>query len=60
MPKPNKLLVAPFNLRFRIVSLINREIRFAKSGVKAEIMMKMNNLVTRNCNEIISSKSIRC
>jgi polyphosphate kinase len=44
-PKPNKLLVAPFNLRFRIVSLINREIRFAKSGVKAEIMMKMNNLV---------------
>lgn len=44
-PKPNKLLLAPFNLRSRIISLINREIRNAKNGKKAEIMMKMNNLV---------------
>lgn len=39
------LLVSPFFMRKRIVQLINREIRNAKSGKPAYIILKLNNLV---------------
>jgi polyphosphate kinase len=45
VPKLNKLLVAPFNLRNKINSFIAREIRNSKEGKRAEIFMKMNSLV---------------
>lgn len=45
IPKMRKLLVAPFNLRSRLIFLINRETRNARAGKPAEIIMKMNSLV---------------
>jgi polyphosphate kinase len=45
VPKLHTLLVAPFNLRSKLIQLINREVRFAKAGKTAEIFIKMNNLV---------------
>ncbi|MEA5536640.1 polyphosphate kinase 1 [Crocosphaera sp. XPORK-15E] len=40
-----KLLVAPFSLRPRLISLIQREIEQAKQGKSAQIIAKMNSLV---------------
>ncbi len=45
VPKFNQLLVAPFNLRSKLTTLINKEIKHAKAGKPAEIFIKMNNLV---------------
>lgn len=42
--KFNELLVAQFNLQQRFLSLIDREIEFAKHGKAAAIIIKMNNL----------------
>ncbi|MET0573258.1 MAG: polyphosphate kinase 1 [Pedobacter agri] len=42
--KFNELLVAQFNLQQRFLSLIDREIEFAKHGKAAAITIKMNNL----------------
>ena len=39
------LLVAPFNLRKKIVQLIKNEIQYAELGREASIFMKVNNLV---------------
>jgi polyphosphate kinase len=39
-----KLLVAPINMRERVLSLIDREAGFAKKGLPARIIAKMNNL----------------
>jgi polyphosphate kinase len=51
VPKLQKLLVAPFNLRSKITTLINREIKHAKAGKKAEIFLKLNNLVDEDVIE---------
>jgi polyphosphate kinase len=40
----NKLLVAPINLRERMIELIDREAEHARSGRPARIMAKMNRL----------------
>lgn len=45
IPKCQRLIIAPFYLRNRMNSLINREIRNARAGKRAEIFMKMNSLV---------------
>jgi len=45
VPKLYKLLVAPFNLRSKLITLINREIKNAKQGKPAFIFIKLNNLV---------------
>jgi len=45
IPRLQRLLVAPFNLRNRLVVLINREARNARAGKPAGIIMKMNSLV---------------
>jgi polyphosphate kinase len=41
------LAVAPFYMRKMFVSLINKEIQYAKAGKKASIVLKMNSLVDR-------------
>jgi polyphosphate kinase len=51
VPKLNHLLVAPFNLRSKLTTLINREIKHAKAGKKAEIFLKLNNLVDEDVIE---------
>jgi len=38
------LLVSPFNTRRKLTSLIEQEIKNAKTGLKAEIKIKLNNL----------------
>ena len=40
-----KLLVAPINLRERIIELIHREIKHQKDGKKGHLILKMNSLV---------------
>lgn len=40
----NHLLVAQFNLQFRFLGLIQREIEFARSGQPASLTIKLNNL----------------
>jgi polyphosphate kinase len=40
-----KLLVAPFNLRQRLEELVRREIKHARNGRKAHIILKANSLV---------------
>jgi polyphosphate kinase len=45
LPKHSRLLTAPFYLRSKINSMINREIRIARAGGKAELFFKMNSLV---------------
>lgn len=45
VPKINKLLIAPFNLRSKLTHLINKEIKHAREGKKAEVFFKLNNLV---------------
>jgi polyphosphate kinase len=45
LPRLNRIIVAPFTLRAKMNTLINREIRNAKSGKRAEIFIKLNSLV---------------
>lgn len=40
----NELILAPYWLRDKFISLINREIRYAKEGKEAHIIAKMNSL----------------
>lgn len=48
LPKLSRLLCAPFYIRSKINGMINREIRNAKKGKKAEIFFKMNSLVDKD------------
>ncbi len=57
VPKFNHLLVAPFNLRSKLTTLINREIKTAKTGKKAEIFLKLNNLVDEDVIEKLYAAS---
>jgi polyphosphate kinase len=43
-PKFSKLIVAPFHMRNQFTKLINNEIRNAKAGLDAWIILKLNNL----------------
>ncbi|MDU7755161.1 MAG: polyphosphate kinase 1 [Veillonella sp.] len=43
----NKFIVAPLNLREKIMELIDREIEFAKNGEEAYIIGKMNSLLDK-------------
>lgn len=49
--KYKHLIVSPFYMRNEFISLIHKEIKNAKKGLKAEITIKLNNLVDK---EIIS------
>ena len=43
-PRFSKLIVAPFHMRNDFIRLLNNEIRNAKAGLDAWIILKMNNL----------------
>lgn len=45
--KLNKLIISPYEMRNKFINLINREIKNAKSGKKAHIIVKMNSLSDR-------------
>lgn len=45
IPRFQHLIVSPFNSRFRMVRMINQEIKAAKNGKKAAFTFKLNNLV---------------
>lgn len=45
VPPFRHILVSPFKLRYKIVQLINHEIKLAKAGKPAYIYLKLNNLV---------------
>jgi len=51
IPKTEKLLVSPFNMRSRIYDLIDREMKNAEKNKTAYIILKLNNLVDK---ELIS------
>lgn len=46
-PMWNSFIVAPLNLRERCISFIDREIRYAKEGEPAHMIVKMNSLLDR-------------
>jgi polyphosphate kinase len=52
-----KLLVAPINLRERLVSLIQREIEHAQKGEKAHLIFKMNALVDKPVIQLLYQAS---
>ena len=43
-PRFSKLIVAPFHMRNTFIKLLNNEIRNAKTGVEAWMILKINNL----------------
>ena len=53
LPPPNKLLVAPWHLHKRILSLIDRETESARAGRPAAIFAKMNSLVQEEIIEAL-------
>lgn len=53
LPPPNKLLVAPWHLHKRILSLIDAETENAKAGRPAAIFAKMNSLVQEEVIEAL-------
>jgi polyphosphate kinase len=50
-PGLKKLMVAPFDLKQRLIKLIEREIKHAKSGKPARIVAKLNSLVDQEIIE---------
>ncbi len=52
-----KLLVAPFNLRFDLEKLIDREIEHAKAGHKAHLIIKVNAIVDQRFIELLYKAS---
>jgi len=57
VPKLHHLMVAPFNLRSKLTTFINKEIKNAKAGKKTEIFLKLNNLVDEDVIEKLYSAS---
>lgn len=53
----NQLLVSPFNMRKRLVEMIDAEIENAKSGRKAWMILKMNSLTDRKLINLLYAAS---
>ncbi|WP_337880570.1 phospholipase D-like domain-containing protein, partial [Rheinheimera sp.] len=56
--KFNHLIVSPTWSRPKLVELIEREIRYATSGRKAEILLKVNNLVDNQIVDLLYKASM--
>lgn len=56
-PEFDKLIVAPFNFRQRLLELIARETENAKKGKSARIIMKMNSLVEKESIDALYAAS---
>ncbi len=57
VPKAKKLLVSPFTMRYKFVSLVENEILLAQSGKEASIILKMNSLEDKNMIKILYEAS---
>ena len=55
--RTRKLLVAPFQLHERMMALIRRETEYARQGLPARIVAKMNSLVDRDMIEALYQAS---
>jgi polyphosphate kinase len=56
-PRFKHLMVAPFYLRKNLIKLVNTEIRNAKAGKKAWIIIKLNNLVDKKMTQKLYAAS---
>ncbi len=56
-PKFNSFLVAPFNLRRKLESLIKKEIKHARAGKKGMMILKMNSLEDVKMIELLYAAS---
>ncbi len=57
VPKAKKLLVSPFTMRYRFVSLVENEILAAQAGKEASIILKMNSLQDKNMIKLLYEAS---
>ncbi|MCK7590367.1 polyphosphate kinase 1 [Subsaxibacter sp. CAU 1640] len=57
VPKAKKLLVSPFTMRYKFVSLVENEILAAQAGKEAYIIMKMNSLQDKNMIKLLYEAS---
>jgi polyphosphate kinase len=57
VPKAKKLLVSPFTMRYKFVSLVENEILLAQSGKDASIILKMNSLQDKNMIKLLYEAS---
>ena len=55
--KFSQLLVSPINVRNRLSSLINREIKNAQTGKKSGMILKINNLVDQEMVDLLYAAS---
>lgn len=57
VPKAKKLLISPFNLRNKFVSLVEKEIHLAQAGKEAYIILKMNSLEDKKMIKLLYEAS---
>ena len=57
VPKAKKLLVSPFTMRYKFVSLVENEILLAQAGKEASIILKMNSLQDKNMIKLLYEAS---
>ncbi len=57
VPKAKKLLVSPFTMRYKFVSLVENEILSAQAGKEAYIILKMNSLQDKNMIKLLYEAS---
>ncbi len=57
VPKAKKLLVSPFTMRYKFVSLVENEMLLAQAGKEAYIILKMNSLQDKNMIKLLYEAS---
>lgn len=56
-PKAKKLLISPFTMRNKLVSLVEKEIHLAQAGKEAYIILKMNSLQDKKMIKLLYEAS---
>ncbi|WP_346210689.1 phospholipase D-like domain-containing protein [Gelidibacter algens] len=57
VPKAKKLLISPFTMRNKFVSLVEKEIHLAQAGKEAHIILKMNSLEDKKMIKLLYEAS---
>lgn len=57
VPKAKKLLISPFTMRNKFVSLVEKEIHLAQAGKEAYIILKMNSLEDKKMIKLLYEAS---
>src|SRR5690606_13486297 len=57
VPKAKKLLISPFSMRNKFVSLLEKEIHLAQAGKEAYIILKMNSLEDKKMIKLLYEAS---